>query len=537
MPDNVPILYTGVVGSYATEKLVEPILDFQLTLEKLENGLALLKNANGAEENRILALAENSLAEFNISVQKPGNVAVDVFSEIDENMENYRRLVAENKIPKEHVENYGKSIGELKLWLESLLAMSSALCESVGSLEAENIDVILTLLAEIKSQLEGRIYSHTVSLDSYRFIPSFGYQNETCYFTFTLKNDGWLSASWNGSFLITVDGNVYKSWQNIRIPSGGGTYTDSMGFVPDSPGNKSWSFIVNWNDGWSSGTIHITGTFPVVNRDPTSKYNPVKPSEPKPWGTTFTYWTDIKDEDGDTVTVSLYKDGVQHDGTKTVYGSGTATWTWASTKDDIKTHNYYFAVVDEYGAMIRDPPIDANPNTYSGPTVTRRSTTLSIQPPEFSIGVNQTATMYARVRDGFDGSYPSGKTVTWSATGGTWLSQTAVATDAQGYAWVSWMAPNAPMNITFTASFAGDAHYDGSSASSRASTYIPTTPDFSVNVSPAAAIVNPGSSATATVTVESINNYSSTVTLGTGALPAGVTASFWPTSGTPGYNS
>ncbi|MEW5960686.1 MAG: hypothetical protein AB1801_23425, partial [Chloroflexota bacterium] len=27
------------------------------------------------------------------------------------------------------------------------------------------------------------------------------------------------------------------------------------------------------------------------------------------------------------------------------------------------------------------------------------------------------------------------------------------------------------------------------------------------------------------------------VTLGTGALPAGVTASFWPTSGTPGYNS
>ncbi|MEW5960684.1 MAG: hypothetical protein AB1801_23415, partial [Chloroflexota bacterium] len=216
MSDNAPILYTGSTGSYATEKLVEPILDFQRALGKLENELPLLKNANGAEENKILALAENSLAEFGVSVQKLGNVAVDVFSEIDENMENYRRLVAENKIPKEHVENYGKSIGELKLWMASLLAMSSALCESVGSLaQAENIDAILTPLAEIKSQLEGRIYSHTVSLDSYRFIPSYGYQNETCYFTFTLKNDGWLSASWNGSFLITVDGNVYKSWQNI----------------------------------------------------------------------------------------------------------------------------------------------------------------------------------------------------------------------------------------------------------------------------------------------------------------------------------
>ncbi|MEW6592382.1 MAG: FlgD immunoglobulin-like domain containing protein, partial [Candidatus Hadarchaeota archaeon] len=309
-----------------------------------------------------------------------------------------------------------------------------------------------------------------------------------------------------------------------------GTYTDSMGFVPDSPGNKSWSFIVNWNDGWSSGTIHITGTFPVFNREPAGKVTqPVSPQEPKPWGTTFTYWVDVSDPDGQSLTVSLFKDDTKYDDSQTISGSGTASWTWQSTRDDIRTHSYYFTVFDGFTATTTP--------TYDGPTVTKRSTTMEIQPSEFSIGINQTATMYARVRDGFDGSYPSGKTVTWSASGGTWLSQTTVATDTNGYARVSWRAPSALMNITFTASFSGDTYYDGSSASSSASTYIPTTPDFAVSVSPAAAAVNPGSSATATVTVTSINNYPYSVSLGASGLPAGVTASFSPPSSTPGYQS
>jgi len=59
------------------------------------------------------------------------------------------------------------------------------------------------------------------------------------------------------------------------------------------------------------------------------------------------------------------------------------------------------------------------------------------------------------------------------------------------------------------------------------------TPDFSVSASPTSLAITQGSSGTATVTVSSLNGFTSAVALSASGLPAGVTASFNPASVTP----
>ncbi|UXI70456.1 metallophosphoesterase [Tahibacter amnicola] len=61
-------------------------------------------------------------------------------------------------------------------------------------------------------------------------------------------------------------------------------------------------------------------------------------------------------------------------------------------------------------------------------------------------------------------------------------------------------------------------------------------PDFSVAANPDSASVAPGSTATSTVNVTSIAGFTAPVTLTASGLPAGVTASFSPTSVTPPAN-
>jgi len=62
-------------------------------------------------------------------------------------------------------------------------------------------------------------------------------------------------------------------------------------------------------------------------------------------------------------------------------------------------------------------------------------------------------------------------------------------------------------------------------------------PDFSLSVAPATLSVQQGKSAAATVTVSSINGFSSPVTFSASGLPSGVTASFSPTSSGPNGTS
>lgn len=65
----------------------------------------------------------------------------------------------------------------------------------------------------------------------------------------------------------------------------------------------------------------------------------------------------------------------------------------------------------------------------------------------------------------------------------------------------------------------------------------PTADDFSVSLSPAAATVNPGSSAAATVNTATTSGSAQTVTLGSSGAPAGVSVSFSPASVTSGGSS
>jgi hypothetical protein len=61
----------------------------------------------------------------------------------------------------------------------------------------------------------------------------------------------------------------------------------------------------------------------------------------------------------------------------------------------------------------------------------------------------------------------------------------------------------------------------------------PPPPDFSVSASPSSLTVAQGSSGTSTITVGSLNGFSSAVTLSASGLPSGVTASFSPNPITP----
>lgn len=270
LPENARILYQGIIGSFAAEKLVEPIIDFQGALGKLENDLLLLENASeGAEENEIQESFYLSLEEFGTSIQELDNVAQSVYLELDENLENYRKLVEGNKIQREDVDEYEESIEGLKLRIENLITKGLELYQDLDSIDqAENFDAIFAKLAEVKSLLEKITSSRTVTLESYGFytilwIPfpvlvpvDQGYRGVTYYFWFKLKNDGWLSAGWDGNFNITVDygERSSKSWGG-QIPGWGGTYSDTASFVPEMVGGLPWDFAVNWNDGWSSGTI------------------------------------------------------------------------------------------------------------------------------------------------------------------------------------------------------------------------------------------------------------------------------------------
>ena len=90
---------------------------------------------------------------------------------------------------------------------------------------------------------------------------------------------------------------------------------------------------------------------------------------------------------------------------------------------------------------------------------------------------------------------------------------------------------------TYTLTITGAS---GSLASSATVTLIvntPVNPDFSLAASPASQTVTAGSGTSYTVTVGALNGFSGSVALGTGSLPAGVTATFNPASVTGSGNS
>jgi hypothetical protein len=72
--------------------------------------------------------------------------------------------------------------------------------------------------------------------------------------------------------------------------------------------------------------------------------------------------------------------------------------------------------------------------------------------------------------------------------------------------------------------------YVGTASSLVAYGLLNTTPDFTISATPSSQTVMPGSNATYTVTIGSINGFSGTVNLTAGGLPTGASASFNPSS-------
>jgi len=311
LPENARPFYRGVIGSWATERLLEPLL----------NLWALLENQNATTE----ALEQ--------AVQSLDNTAKEVFLEVNENVENYRRLAAENLVPEEDVDYFAEFMENLKLKVDNLISQCRTLLELIerdGDTSAKS--------KEILSLLDRLLANDSVELEGYGFytyvwwflVPvTDGYRNKTYYFWFKLKNtSGFWGASWDGNFSIRVNHGIGRGYYDGSIPAGG-TYEDWIPFTPETLGSKPWSLEITWESGWliwyESGTIERSGSFNVVNRPPVLSGGEPSPSS-GPWGTKFTYSLNVSDYDGDTVTVTFYRDG-REVGSQTVYGSGTATWT------------------------------------------------------------------------------------------------------------------------------------------------------------------------------------------------------------------
>jgi hypothetical protein len=184
-----------------------------------------------------------------------------------------------------------------------------------------------------------------------------------------------------------------------------------------------------------------------------------------------------------------------------------------------------------------------NPTTNNGPAgsgqpwtsqgacgAQQPSFTLSDTPGSLSLaqGASGTSTITVNPANGFSGSVtfsasglPNGVTASFGTnptTGSSAVTLVAGSTATTGSA-----------TVTIT----------GASGSLSASTTIALTitgsgsPSFSLSDSSGGLSIAQGASATSTVTVTSINNFASAVTLSASGLPSGVTASFSPSSVTP----
>lgn len=354
------------------------------TLDEIENFVHALEN--GFVDKDRLQL-ENFIEELELCTENFESEASELFQMLD-SVENYPLLVAENG---EATLEYGK--GEIdiefKLWQENLVQASYGLVDALRELQ-ENIELsritdVLECFAGVQ-ELMGMVASEdTVVLEDVWFERAIGHlgdvpilwwrttwahQGDDIRVQVRLHNTDWLArgCTWLDWTWLGASGWLY--WDLAANQTGTATlYTTK---APSYPGDytlkvwgrwEAWTWFIVWIK-VGEGTIPMQErTLTVVNRAPRSERHPVTPRRGL-WGTTFTYSTEITDEDGHWVEVTLYKDGDPYGDSKWVHGSGPATWTWTSTQADIGYHNYYFMASDGY-----DTTSDPETGTYSGPTV------------------------------------------------------------------------------------------------------------------------------------------------------------------------
>jgi xyloglucan-specific exo-beta-1,4-glucanase len=176
-----------------------------------------------------------------------------------------------------------------------------------------------------------------------------------------------------------------------------------------------------------------------------------------------------------------------------------------------------------------------------------RTATISVGPPpvsDFSVAVNASSvtvqqgaaaslTVSTTPLTGFSGSVtfaatglPSGVTATFNPTSVAAGSSTMLTLTASSTAPVT----SSPATVTVTGT-AGSAR---ASASFALSVTAASTPSFSLSASPASLTVAAGASGTSTISVTPSGGFTGSVAFTASGLPAGVTASFSPTSSTTG---
>jgi subtilase family serine protease len=156
--------------------------------------------------------------------------------------------------------------------------------------------------------------------------------------------------------------------------------------------------------------------------------------------------------------------------------------------------------------------------------------TVSASPNPITInaGASGTSTITVNSLNGYAGtvqlsSPPSGLTATFNPTSIT----------ASGTSILTVTVPTGTATGTYSVTVTGS---DGSISHSTTLTVQVTNPDFSISASPTSLTIRSGSSGTSTITVNSLNGFTGTVSLSSTA-PSGLTATFNPTSITSGTST
>ncbi|MGA3047448.1 MAG: glycoside hydrolase family 44 protein [Terracidiphilus sp.] len=140
-------------------------------------------------------------------------------------------------------------------------------------------------------------------------------------------------------------------------------------------------------------------------------------------------------------------------------------------------------------------------------------------------------------------TYTSGLTIPLSATGGGSGNPVVFTLDASstgtGTISSSTLTVAGAGNLVIDANQAGSASYSAAAQVQRTVVVTaPATPDFAISTNPASLSSTPGGSANLTVAVAATGGaFSNAVTLSVSGLPVGATATFAPTSVTPGSST
>jgi hypothetical protein len=190
-------------------------------------------------------------------------------------------------------------------------------------------------------------------------------------------------------------------------------------------------------------------------------------------------------------------------------------WTEAEYRKDSTFQNWN-TVISQVGAFSTSTTFDfsVSLNPSSGSAVQGSGTTSTVTVSLVS-GTSQSVSLSTSISPS-----ATGLTASVNPTSGTptFSSTLTISTTTS--------TPAGPYTITVTGTSGSLSH------SAAYSLMVTTTPppDFSINASPSSLTIHRTGSGSTTITITSLNGFSGTVSLSHGALPAGVTATFNPTS-------